>query len=115
MCQRSIKARGIKQNQGCANLLGSYVVGWGGEIWWGLSPVASHKPKRESLCEPGITHSSRLNQGVVEPVAVSSSLEKRAHLTVDRLRASFQGQAFIGLSDGACRMKAETQRASGCA
>ncbi len=40
-----------------------------------------HKRKRGSLCKPGITHSSSLDQGVVGPVAVPSSLEKNRGLT----------------------------------
>ncbi len=54
---------------------------------------------------------------VVEPVAVSSSLKKRADLIVGSRGQTAeyrQGQAFIGLSDGACRMKAEDTE-SGCA
>ncbi len=48
--------------------------------WQSLS---LHKRKRESLCKPGIMHSSRLDQGVVGPVAVPSSLrKKRADLTL---------------------------------
>ncbi len=48
-------------------------IQWRGEF----SDIMKHK----SLCKPGITHSSRLHQGVVGPVAVPSSLEKKRGLT----------------------------------
>jgi len=43
--------------------------------------LSLRKRKRESLWKPDIMHSSRLDQGVVGPVAVSSSLEKKRGLT----------------------------------
>ncbi len=35
--------------------------------------LSSHKRKRKPPCKPGITHSSRLDQRVVEPATSSSS------------------------------------------
>ncbi len=49
--------------------------------FWSSQALSFHKRNRESLCKPGITHASRLNQGVVGPVAVPSSLEKTTELT----------------------------------
>ncbi len=38
---------------------------------------SSHKRNRKSRCKPGVMHSNRLGQGVIEPLTVPGNLERK--------------------------------------